>query len=161
MSIFELMSKFTTYFNRGLMCLFALLIFSNVTFGFSVNIHQCQGDFYSVALFGNKASCDKMAADNADKEIASCCDKKKPVKGVYFSSKSCCNNESFIQNDVLEANSDFSLSPSTVQIDFIAQELRVESTHSCELSTEYGNVIPPPPLLPFEHDAALLQVFQI
>jgi hypothetical protein len=145
--------------------LLAMVFFSNVTLALSLDIHFCQGKVESMALFGQRATCQKaIDAESLEKEarqLPPCCQKKRTQSGVTISQKSCCENLQLFQDDVVDkASNDHS---------FQVTQTVVADAYFCmatlvylDFGTEIKNVeIPPPPILLRQHSQELLQVYQI
>lgn len=145
--------------------LLAMVFFSNVTVALSVDVHFCQGKVESMALFGQRATCQKaIDAEMLEKEarqLPPCCQKKRTQSGVTFSQKSCCENLQLLQDDVADKASNdlsFHVNQSVIAEAYV---FTVEPVYM-DFSTEIENdEIPPPPILLRQHSQEVLQVYQI
>lgn len=140
--------------------LLAMVLFSNVTFAYSVDIHLCQGKVESMAFFGQTATCVKMIQIEAPK-LPPCCQKKQAPKGITLSQKSCCENVQLFQdNPAQKASDDGNLQALHLEISGIQWHT---PTLFYVLSTTDQPVheIHPPPILVGENSQEKLQVYQI
>lgn len=135
------------------------MLFANVTFAFSVNVHICQGEFQSISFFGAKETCKKMVA--APVQFGSCCDAKKQDNQLSISQRSCCDNRQFSAATVLEKASNDQLSIEKTKTISASVDLPNAPIFETEFDqTVVQEILPAPPLLRIKRQA-VLQVFQI
>ena len=154
------MQRFFQLSRKVLLGFIAVMLFTNVTFAFSINVHICQGEFQSMSFFGTKSSCNKMIP--TPEELGSCCDKKKQDNQLTISQRSCCDNKQFSAASVLEK---FSQDQFAAEINHLVPSHLVEAhsvifQHEPAHDWEAGN-LPPPPIIKPKKRQAVLQVFQI
>ncbi len=94
-------------------------------------------------------------------EPRSCCDPIKPINGLHFKQKSCCDNLVVSQQNLLDKPSVDLENTSSISHDFIADfgPFQAVSTHTIEVQLK--EEIPPPPNLFRQHSQENLQVFLI
>lgn len=145
--------------------LLAMVFFSNVTVALSVDVHFCQGKVESMALFGQRATCQKaIDAETLEKEarqLPPCCQKKRTQSGVTISQKSCCENLQFFQDDVVDKASNdhsFQVNQSVIAEAYFCMVTPFYIDFSIEIENDE---IPPPPILRRQHSQEVLQVYQI
>lgn len=145
--------------------LLAMVFFSNVTVALSVDIHFCQGKVESMALFGQRATCQKAidaeALEKEARQLPPCCQKKQSQKGITISQKSCCENLQLLQDSVVDkVNDDHSFQ---VTQSVVAEVYQWSVVPVYEyLTAEVKNAaIPPPPILIWQTSQEVLQVYQI
>lgn len=150
------------HIKRTSFAILAVLLFANSTVGFAMDVHLCQGEFQSMAFFGQKAACTKMAEQPIQK--LSCCGKPIEKKApVNIGQKSCCDNVHFLQdNDLKGESSQVLIKGTTVEsVPFVASIATFDfSRFQVEANYSTGPPIDPP-LLSHRHSASVLQVFII
>lgn len=76
--------------------LLILMVFAIESFGMSVNFHYCQGELFSMNLFGEAEKCQMVDSQSDDEPVHPCCQKRKEklnnIKGPKFES-SCCSDK--------------------------------------------------------------------
>ncbi|MFK7783541.1 MAG: hypothetical protein AB8B56_00420 [Crocinitomicaceae bacterium] len=153
------MQKLKTYSKNVFTAFLALIFFANITFAHSVDFHLCQGEFQSVAFFGKKASCGKMMEAQMSAPM-SCCDVKNESKGLVIREKSCCDNITVLQDNVLVKPS-IDFDNFNIDIDLFSDFKKVQFKLLQTNHTAEKVEIPPPPNIHFQHTQEKLQVFII
>lgn len=146
------------YIKRSILGFLAIVLFSNMTFAFSIDIHYCQDRVKSVSYFGQTSSC-QMPSSNDGKQVS--CGNGKSLHTSNFDTKPCCSNKQFSQDISLKKHSRTAISIEQQVLDFVSIP-NTNPTLSFSTNDQYtSGEIPFPPLIVWNQHRIAIQVFQI